>query len=56
MSKLPKEISEPIIPRKIIMISYAVMCATSLPMYSGYPVFIGSGGYHPVMGTFLLKD
>jgi hypothetical protein len=24
-----------------------------LPMYSGEPVFTGSGGCHPVMGTFL---
>ena len=41
MSRPPKEISKPIIPRKIIMISYAVICTTSLPMYSGKPVFIG---------------
>lgn len=49
----PKEISNANIPKKIIMTSYAVMCATSLPMYSGIPVVIGSGGYHPVMGTFI---
>ena len=51
----PKEISKANIHKKIIMISYAVVCATSLPMYSGYPVFIGSGGYHPVMCTFLKR-
>ena len=51
----PKEINKANIPRKIIIISYGVICATSLPMYSGYPVFIGLGGYHPVIGTFLFK-
>lgn len=50
--KLPKEISNANIPMKIEMISKAVIGATSLPMYSGTPVFINSGGYHPVMGTF----
>mgnify|MGYP006878618334 CR=1 FL=1 len=53
--KPPKDISKANIPRKIIIISYAVMCVTSLPMYSGCPVFIGLGGYHPVMGAFLLR-
>ena len=50
--KLPKDISNANIPMKIEMISKAVIGATSLPMYSGTPVFINSGGYHPVMGTF----
>ena len=53
--KLPKEISKPIIPININMISAAVISRTSLPMYSGEPV-IGSGGYHPVMGTFRNSD
>ena len=55
MMKPPKEISKAKIPRKTIIISYAVIYATSLPMYSGKPVFINSGGYHPVMGTFQFK-
>ena len=50
--KLPKDISNANIPMKIDMISKAVIGATSLPMYSGTPVFINSGGYHPIMGTF----
>ena len=50
--KLPKDISNVNIPLKIEMISKAVIGATSLPMYSGTPVFINSGGYHPVMDTF----
>ena len=50
--KLPKDISNANIPMKIEMISKAVIGATSLPMYSGTPVFINSGGYHPVMDTF----
>ena len=49
ITKLPKEISKPIIPINIKMISAAVIGATSLPMYSGKPV-IGSGGYHPCHG------
>ena len=49
--RLPKEISKPIIPINIKMISASVISCTSLPMYSGEPV-IGSGGCHPVMGTF----
>ena len=49
MIKPPKEISKANIPKKIIMISYAVIYVTSLPMYSGKPV-IGSGGYHPCHG------
>ena len=48
--RLPKEISKPIIPINIKMISAAVILRTSLPMYSGKPV-TGSGGCHPVMGT-----
>ena len=38
MMKPPKEISKAKIPRKTIIISYAVIYATSLPMYSGKPV------------------
>ena len=38
MMKPPKEISKAKIPRKTIIISYAVIYATSLPMYSGEPV------------------
>ena len=53
--RLPKEISKPIIPININMISAAVISRTSLPMYSGEPV-IGLGGYHPVMGTFRNLD
>ena len=34
MMKPPKEISKAKIPRKTIIISYAVIYATSLPMYS----------------------
>ena len=34
MMKHPKEISKAKIPRKTIIISYAVIYATSLPMYS----------------------
>ena len=49
ITKLPKVISKPITPMNIIMISAAVIGATSLPMYSGKPV-IGSGGYHPCHG------
>ena len=37
-TKLPKAISKPIIPINIIIISVAVICTTSLPMYSGEPV------------------
>lgn len=55
MSRPPEEIIKPIIPKKIIIISYALIYATSLPMYSGYPVSINLGGCHPVMGTFFLK-
>ena len=51
--KLPRDISKANIPMKIEMISYAVISRTSLPMYSGQAGHIGSGGYHPVMGTFL---
>ena len=36
--KLPKDISNANIPIKIEIISYAVMGATSFPMYSGKPV------------------
>ena len=50
MMKPPKEISKAKIPRKTIIISYAVIYATSLPMYS-----LARGGYHPVMGTFQFK-
>ena len=50
ITKLPKAISKPIIPIKIKIISAAVISATSLPMYSGKPVFNGSGGYHPCHG------
>ena len=49
MTKLPRAISKPIIPINIMMISVAVIGATSLPMYSGKPV-ISSGGYHPCHG------
>ena len=52
INNIPKDISDATTSRKIIMISYAVISHTSLPMYSGEPVSIGSGGYHPVMGTF----
>ncbi len=38
ITKLPKAISKPIIPININMISAAVICATSPPMYSGRPV------------------
>ena len=44
--KLPKDISKAKIPMKIVMISYAVMGATSFPMYSGKPVLQIPGGYH----------
>ncbi|MCM1172053.1 MAG: hypothetical protein NC393_07985 [Clostridium sp.] len=52
--KLPKEISKPIIPMNIKIISAAVILRTSLPMYSQQARAIGSGGYHPVMGTLLV--
>lgn len=49
--KLPKDISKPIIPMNIKIISAAVMIRTSLPMYSGEPV-IGSGGCRPCHRCF----
>ena len=52
INKLPKDISNAIIPIKTEMISNAVIYATSLPMYFGYADIINTGGYHPVMGTF----
>ena len=51
MMKPPKEISKAKIPRKTIIISYAVIYATSLPMYSGKPV-IGVGRLPPCHGYF----
>ncbi len=42
-----------IIPRTIVMISKNVISVTSLPGIPIIPVK-GSGGYHPVMGTFVL--
>ena len=50
--KLPKVNNKVKIPRKIVMISYAVMSATSLPMYSGKPVF-KAGRLPPCHGCFL---
>ena len=35
----PKDINNANIPIKTDMVSYTVICATSLPMYSGNPVF-----------------
>ena len=49
MIKPLEEINKLIISRKTIMVSYVVIGATSLPMYSGKPV-IGSGDCHPCRG------
>ena len=59
MMKPPKEISKAKIPRKTIIISYAVIYATSLPMYSGKPVIcVGRlppcHGYFPMAFAMLL--
>ena len=53
--KLPKEISKAKIPMKIEIISYAVMGATSFPMYSDEPVLLSLGGATPVVSAFLLS-
>lgn len=50
-TRLPKEISKPIIPINIKMISAAVILRTSLPMYSGKPV-IKLGRLPPCHGYF----
>lgn len=50
-TKLPKDISNPIIPMNTKIISAAVMSATSLPMYSGKPVF-KAGRLPPCHGCF----
>ena len=52
INKLPKDISKANTPIKTEIISNAVICATSLPMYFRFTDFISSGGYHPVMDTF----
>jgi hypothetical protein len=49
--KLPKETIRLVIPINIMMISEAVMCTTSLPMYSGEPV-IKFGRLPPCHGYF----
>ena len=49
MIKPLEEINKLIISRKTMMVSYVVIGATSLPMYSGKPV-IGSGDCHPCRG------
>ena len=52
ITRLPKAHNNVNMPMKIERISKAVIHVTSLPMYSGKPVHINLGGYHPVMGTF----
>ena len=52
ITKLPKDISKPIIPININMISAAVI-TTHLPSYVLQLPGISSGGYHPVMGTHM---
>ena len=48
ITKLPKAISKANIPMKIEMISKAVICATSLLMYSGKPGMKFREAVHPV--------
>ena len=52
--KLPKDMSRASIPMKIEIISYAVMGATSFPMYSGEPFLLSLGGSTPVVSAFLM--
>ena len=53
--KLPKDISNANIPIKIEIISYAVMGATSFPMYSGEPVLQVWEVATPVVSAFLIS-
>ena len=53
--KLPKDISRANIPMKIEIISYAVMGATSFPMYSGEPVLQVWEVATPVVSAFLIS-
>jgi hypothetical protein len=53
--KLPKDISKPIIPINIKMISAVVICTTSLLMYSGEPV-IKLGRLPPCHGYFSVVE